>query len=162
MRSSRSNCSSRPPLRKKVTWAYFSVSAMRSCERPCRATYCRWVGHVLLVEKDVQARTSRRRGHEQCREAACASPRSMSSCVSAIVKLLRPVVAVVEEDHPSSGRMVPRDCVGSTRTTGRRTRRHARVVRPLHRIRHVVAGVPMPRPCVVGSFHAVSVVAVNA
>ena len=34
MRSSPSNGASMPPLKKKVTWAYFSVSAMRSCRRP--------------------------------------------------------------------------------------------------------------------------------
>ena len=45
------NGSSRPPLRKKVTWAYFSVSAMRSCVRPCAARYSRQrVGHALRRE----------------------------------------------------------------------------------------------------------------
>ena len=34
MRLSPGNSSSRPPLKKKVTCAYFSVSAMRSCVRP--------------------------------------------------------------------------------------------------------------------------------
>ena len=34
MRSSPSNTRSSPPLKKKVTCAYFSVSAMRSCFRP--------------------------------------------------------------------------------------------------------------------------------
>ena len=38
MRSSPSNTSSRPPLKKKVTCAYFSVSAMRSCFSPALAT----------------------------------------------------------------------------------------------------------------------------
>ena len=36
MRSSPANGFSRPPEKKKVTWAYFSVSAIRSCVRPCR------------------------------------------------------------------------------------------------------------------------------
>ena len=35
MRSSPGNTSSRPPLKKKVTWAYFSVSARRNWLRPC-------------------------------------------------------------------------------------------------------------------------------
>ena len=38
MRSSPAYFSSRPPLRKYVTCAYFSVSAMRSCVRPARET----------------------------------------------------------------------------------------------------------------------------
>ena len=38
-RSSPSLGASTPPLKKKVTWAYFSVSAMRSCLRPLLATY---------------------------------------------------------------------------------------------------------------------------
>ncbi|MNE38505.1 hypothetical protein D3C80_1324070 [compost metagenome] len=39
MRSSPSNGSSRPPEKKKVTWAYFSVSAMRSWVLPFLARY---------------------------------------------------------------------------------------------------------------------------
>ena len=38
MRSSPGNSVSRPPLKKNVTCAYFSVSAMRSCFRPASAT----------------------------------------------------------------------------------------------------------------------------
>ena len=37
MRSSPSKGVSRWPLKKKVTWAYFSVSAMRSCRLLARA-----------------------------------------------------------------------------------------------------------------------------
>ena len=37
MRSSPSKGVSRCPLKKKVTWAYFSVSAMRSCRLFARA-----------------------------------------------------------------------------------------------------------------------------
>ncbi|MCY1445859.1 hypothetical protein D9M71_623910 [compost metagenome] len=39
MRSSPSKGSSRPPEKKKVTWAYFSVSAMRSWVLPFLARY---------------------------------------------------------------------------------------------------------------------------
>ena len=38
-RSSPSNRASTPPLKKKVTWAYFSVSAMRSWVRPRELIY---------------------------------------------------------------------------------------------------------------------------
>ena len=39
MRSSPSYCFSTPPLKKNVTCAYFSVSAMRSCLRPFSEMY---------------------------------------------------------------------------------------------------------------------------
>ena len=38
-RSSPGYCFSTPPLKKKVTWAYFSVSAMRSWVRPMELRY---------------------------------------------------------------------------------------------------------------------------
>ena len=64
MRSSPGNCTSRPPFMKKVTCGYFSVSAMRSCFRPCSAKISPMVS--LTSCGGNRAVMKRERGFEYC------------------------------------------------------------------------------------------------
>ena len=52
IRCSPSNSASRPPLKKKVTCAYFSVSAMRSWVLPCD---CKYSPNVLVSDVGSKA-----------------------------------------------------------------------------------------------------------
>jgi len=58
MRLSPGNCRSRPPFRKYVTWAYFSVSAMRSCVSPARLTTSPRVSSISSGPNTVGRRKS--------------------------------------------------------------------------------------------------------
>ena len=63
MRSSPSNCVSEPPLKKNVTCAYFSVSAMRSCVRPaCDEHFAEVVADRAPADRAPADRTSRDSG----------------------------------------------------------------------------------------------------
>ena len=114
MRSSPSNGTSRPPLKKKVTCAYFSVSAACNCLRPCSPRCSQRQGDILGAECDMQRQilfVLRHGDKIEILEPSATIEFSKSGCDERADDLARPVGAKVEEDGRVS---IPNGGHGST------------------------------------------------